>query len=84
MARYVWIGVNMSRKVKVTSVKIKPKAITKGPAKAALNVLDFIVPKTPMDVAFTAFPYGRAVRKIAGITGKGARAVTKVYRNMGK
>ena len=63
---------------------VKPKPITKGPAKAALNVIDFMAPKTPMDVAMYAVPWSRGARAIGGIVGKGAKAVSKVYRNIGK
>jgi hypothetical protein len=74
----------MAKTTKLTNISIKPKAITKGPAKAALNVIDFMVPKTPMDVALYAVPWGRGIRKVGGIVGKGARTVSKVYRNMGR
>lgn len=74
----------MAKTTKLTNVSVKPKAITKGPAKAALNVIDFMTPKTPMDVALYAVPWGRGARMVGGITKKGAKAVSKVYRNMGR
>jgi hypothetical protein len=37
-----------------------------------------------MDVAMFAFPYGKAARMVGGIVGKGAKTVSKVYRNIGK
>ena len=43
-----------------------------------------VIPRTPLDVALTVFPYGRAARMVGGITGKGAAAVAKLYRNVGK
>ena len=67
----------------------KPKAITKGPAKAALNVMGFIkdvtVPTSALDVAL--LPFARPIksaRMVGGIVGKGAKKVSKIYRNMGK
>ena len=76
----------MARKTNLAPAKnqFKPKAITKGPAKAALNVIDFIVPKTPMEVALYSVNPFKYVRPVAGIVGKGARYVSKAYRNIGK
>jgi hypothetical protein len=69
--------------------QFKPKPITKGPAKAALNVIGFVkdvtVPTSALDVAL--LPFARPIksaRVVGGIVGKGAKAVTKAYRNMGK
>lgn len=68
--------------------QFKPNPITKGPAKVALNIMgatkDIIVPKTPLDVAMYAVPWGRGARMVGGIVGKGAKAVSKVYRNIGR
>jgi len=76
----------MGRKTNLAPGKnqFKPKAITKGPAKVALDIIDFAVPKTPMDVAMYAVPWGRGARAVGGIVGKGAKAVSKAYRNIGK
>jgi hypothetical protein len=60
------------------------KAVTSATNKTTKAVRDSVIPKTPMDLALTVFPYGRAARMVGGITGKGARAVAKLYRNMGK
>ena len=46
--------------------------------------LDALTPRTPSDVALMLIPYGKIARTVGGITGKGASAVTKLYRNMGK
>jgi hypothetical protein len=76
----------MAKTTKIAPSKklVKPKPITKGPAKAALNVIDFIVPKTKTDVALTVFPYAKVARSVGGIVGKGAKKVSKLYRNMGR
>ena len=80
----------MARKTNLAPAKnqIKPKPITKGPAKAALNVIGFVkdvtVPTSPLDVAMYAVPWARGARMVGGITKKGAKAVSKVYRNIGK
>lgn len=76
-------------KIAPSKKQLKPKAITKGPAKAALNVLGFVkdvtVPTSPLDVAL--LPFARPIksaRMVGGIVGKGAKAVSKIYRNMGR
>jgi hypothetical protein len=45
---------------------------------------DVFIPKTPMDAAMYAIPYGKAARAIGGIGKAGKKFVGKVYRNMGK
>jgi hypothetical protein len=74
----------MAKTTKVAPKKFKPKAITKGPAKAALTVVDMLVPKTALDAATYAVPWAKGARMVGGITKKGAKAVSKVYRNIGK
>ena len=77
----------MAKTVNRTDAPIKPKPFTGKPAqaiKAYGAVVNALIPKTPTDVALTVFPYGRAARMVGGITGKGARAVAKLYRNIGK
>jgi hypothetical protein len=39
-----------------------------------------LIPKTPLDVALTVFPYGKAARVTGGIIGKGAKYISKLYR----
>lgn len=51
--------------------------------KGAKASIDFIVPKTKEDLAWMVGG-GAATRAIGGITKKGAKFVSKVYRNMGK
>jgi hypothetical protein len=43
-----------------------------------------MVPKTKTDVALTVFPYAKVARSVGGIVGKGAKKVSKLYRNMGR
>jgi hypothetical protein len=79
----------MARKTNIAPKKYgKPKAITKGPAKAALNVIGFVkdmtVPTSPADAAMYAVPWAKGARMVGGITKKGAKAVSKIYRNMGR
>jgi len=77
----------MAKTVNRTDAQIKPKPFTGKPAQAikiAGQIGNAMIPRTPLDVALTVFPYGRAARAVGGITGKGARAVAKLYRNMGK
>jgi hypothetical protein len=87
MARHVWIRITMAKTVNRTDTPIKPKPFTGKPAQAikiAGQIGNAMIPRTPVDVALTVFPYGRAARAVGGITGKGARAVAKLYRSMGK
>jgi hypothetical protein len=60
------------------------KAVTKTTTSVIKTAKDLSVPKTPLDAALMVAPYGKIARTVGGITGKGARAITKVYRNMGK
>jgi phosphotransacetylase len=60
------------------------KTVAKTTNKVTKGIADVVVPKTPMDVAMFAFPYGKAARMVGGIVGKGAKTVSKVYRNIGK
>ena len=60
------------------------KAVTKTSNTAIKTVKDLTIPKTPLDAALMVVPYGKVARTVGGITGKGARAVTKLYRSMGK
>jgi methyl coenzyme M reductase subunit C-like uncharacterized protein (methanogenesis marker protein 7) len=77
----------MASKSKITPGKQKVKPFTGKPAKA-LKVVEAVgeslIPKSLVDVAMYAVPYGKATRMIGGIAGKGARAVSKLYRNMGR
>ena len=68
-----WSGVNNATGKAVKKLGQAGKVVT-----------DTVVPKTPVDVALTVFPYGKAARLVGGITGKGARAVVKLYRNVGR
>ena len=68
--------------------KVKPVKGVKQ-AKAITDfALDIAIPRTPSDVAWYLVPWGKATRTatrtVGGITKKGAKAVSKVYRNMGK
>jgi hypothetical protein len=56
--------------------KVKPASLVK----PASKVVDALIPKTPLDVALTVFPYGKAARAVGGIVGKGAKYVAKLYR----
>jgi len=60
--------------------KVKP---IPGVATAGKIIDEYIVPKTPLDVATYLIPYGKAYRAAAGITKKGAKFVSKTYRNKG-
>lgn len=68
----------------------KSKKMNLGPTKkvktspVAPILSDLIVPKTPVDVAMYAVPWGKATRAVGGITKKGAKFVGKIYRNMGR
>ena len=68
----------------------KSKKMNLGPTKkvkaspVAPILSDLIIPKTPLDVAMYAIPYGKAARAVGGITKKGAKFVGKIYRNMGR
>jgi len=59
--------------------KLKP---IPGVATAGKIIDEYIVPKTPLDVATYLIPYGKAFRAVAGITKKGAKYVNNVYKNM--
>lgn len=56
--------------------KLKPSSLVK----PAAEVVNSLIPKTPLDIALTVFPYGKAARATGGIIGKGARYVAKLYR----
>jgi len=60
--------------------KVKP---VRGVPTAAKIIDEYIIPKTPLDVAAYLFPYGKAARVVGGIVKKGAKNVSKVYRNIG-
>jgi hypothetical protein len=60
------------------------KAVTKTTNSTIKTARDLTVPKTPLDAALMVVPYGKVARTVGGITGKGARAVAKLYRSMGK
>jgi hypothetical protein len=57
------------------------KAVTKGTIKAIKTADDIVMPHSALDVAIMATPVGKIARTVGGITGKGARAVAKLYRN---
>ena len=54
------------------------------PSPVAPILSDIFIPKTAVDAAMYAVPYGKAARAIGGIAKKGSKFVGKVYRNMGK
>jgi serine/threonine-protein kinase RIO1 len=56
--------------------KSKPSPVTQ-------ILSDVFIPKTVVDAAMYAVPYGKAARVMAGITKQGSRYVSKVYRSMG-
>jgi len=69
-----------------SSKKIAPEPFKKikpipGVATAGKIIDEYIVPKTPLDVATYLIPYGKAFRAVAGITKKGAKYVNNVYKN---
>ena len=55
--------------------KSKPSPVT--------PVMKEVVPQNVSDAAWYAVPYGKAARAVGGITKKGAKFVSKLYRNMG-
>jgi hypothetical protein len=54
------------------------------PSPIAPILSDVFIPKTVVDAAMYAVPYGKAARVIGGIAKKGSKFVGKVYRNMGR
>jgi hypothetical protein len=54
------------------------------PSPIAPILSDVFIPKTAVDAAMYAVPYGKAARVIGGIAKKGSKFVGKVYRNMGR
>jgi len=60
------------------------KAVAKTTTKVTKTLSDVIVPKTPVDAAMYAVPWAKGARMVGGITKKGAKAVSKIYRNMGR
>lgn len=67
------------------SKKMAPGAFKKSKTSPVAPILsDLVFPKTPVDVAMYAVPYGKAARAVGGIAKKGAKFVGKVYRNMGR
>jgi hypothetical protein len=54
------------------------------PSPIAPILSDVFIPKTAVDAAMYAVPYGKAARAIGGIAKKGSKFVGKVYRNMGR
>jgi hypothetical protein len=63
------------------------KKVTKTTRKAIKVANELVVPKSVSDAAMYAIPYGRATkitkRAVGGIAKKGAKYVSKVYRNIG-
>ena len=55
--------------------KSKPSPVT--------PVMKEVVPQNVSDAVWYAVPVGRAARAVGGITKKGAKFVSKLYRNMG-
>jgi hypothetical protein len=53
------------------------------PSPVAQILSDVFIPKTVVDAAMYAVPFGKAARVMAGITKQGSRYVSKVYRSMG-
>ena len=68
---------------KRTEVKINKTPIGGNTLKAMKVVDEYVMPKSAADVAFLAVG-GPGLRAIGGITKKGAKYVSKVYRNMTK
>lgn len=71
-----------------SSRKIAPEPFKKiktvpGVPTAGKIIDEYIIPKTPLDVAAYLFPYAKAARAVGGIVKKGAKNVNKIYRNMG-
>ena len=67
---------------KRTEVKINKTPIGGNTLKAMKIVDEYVVPKSAADVAFLAVG-GPGLRAIGGITKKGAKYVTKAYKNIG-
>jgi len=66
-----------------TDVKIKSKLIGGNTGKAMKITNEYLVPKTPVDAAMYLIPYGKVARGVGGIAKKGAKYVTKAFRNIG-
>ena len=67
------------------SKKMAPGAFKKSKTSPVAPILsDVFIPKTAVDAAMYAVPYGKAARAVGGIAKKGAKFVSKVYRNMGR
>jgi len=66
-----------------TDVRVKSKPIGGKTGKAMKIVDEYLIPKTPADAALYLIPYGKVARAVAGITKKGAKYVSKAYRNIG-
>jgi hypothetical protein len=68
-----------------TDIGIKKQKPFTGNTKKVMDFAnEYVVPKTPADVAMYLIPYGKVARAVAGITKKGAKYVGKAYRNIGK
>ena len=73
----------MAKSKKVNLGPIKKNKPIPGMVTAGKIIDEYIIPKTPLDVAAYLFPYGKAARVVGGIAKKGAKNVSSVYRNIG-
>ena len=62
--------------------QIKKVKLTPGQkyTKPIVQAAESLIPKTPLDAATWVVPYGKVARGTAGIIGKGAKYVAKLYR----
>ena len=67
-----------------TDVRVKSKPIGGKTGKAMKIVDEYIIPKTSTDAAMYLIPYNKVARTVGGIAKKGAKYVTKAFRNIGQ
>jgi len=58
------------------------KKVTKTTRKIIKTADEYLIPKTPTDVAFTLLGF-KGARIVGGIAKKGAKHVAKAFRNIG-
>ena len=74
----------MAKYSKRTDMKIgKQKPFTGHTKKAIDFANEYVIPKTPGDVAMYLIPYAKGARLVGGIAKKGAKHVAKAFRNIG-
>ena len=67
-----------------TDVKTKKQKPIGGNTGKAIKIVDeYLIPKSPADAAMYLVPYGKVARGVGGIVKKGAKYVTKAFKNIG-